>query len=632
MPVRWRLASPALMDHQQVINPGGPLTFTGSSDRIQELTAAFESLPRHRLVITGGPGTGKTTLAVQLLLDLLPGPWEPPTSPVPVMFSLTGWAPDTQPRVQEFLTTQLTMTYPALPAIHPDAAAALVDQGRVLPVLDGLDEVTPDRRAAIITALNATLDPTGGVILTSRRLEYRTALEAAGDRLTGAAVIGPYALTPADAVGYLRKHLHPDAGRAWERLLGQIERGAEPALSTLIATPLGLWLLRAVYLDTARDPMLLAETASTPAELQAHLLEQLIPAVVQSRPPLPRRRHNSPDVSLRPTRRYRPDDIERWLTTFAQQLPVGDRNWAWWHLAQHTFHNRAARLAARTTICVTIGLTSGLAGGVAFGLTEGLANGLFWGFGAGLTALLVFGLGIGFPLGLIGAVQVRLGSASHPKTANTRLSGRISELIKSLARGLGFGLALALAVGPAAVVMMALLTGGVNRPGYQYLTVGVIFGLIVGLPGGLVFGLADFLGRGDVAQQAVSPFRSYRGDRTVGLIAAVTGGLAAGLAMGLGSAAWTDSNTALEFGLTAALALGVAFGLACGVARSAWFTFAIAGLVQALLRRLPAPWRVMPMLEDCFRLGLLRTVGPVYQFRHAALQEHLAPPPQTPSP
>ena len=46
----------------------------------------------------------------------------------------------------------------------------------------------------------------------------------------------------------------------------------------------------------------------------------------------------------------------------------------------------------------------------------------------------------------------------------------------------------------------------------------------------------------------------------------------------------------------------------------------------------PSPWRVMPMLEDCLRLGLLRTVGPVYQFRHAALQDHLARRPPAPSP
>lgn len=40
----------------------------------------------------------------------------------------------------------------------------------------------------------------------------------------------------------------------------------------------------------------------------------------------------------------------------------------------------------------------------------------------------------------------------------------------------------------------------------------------------------------------------------------------------------------------------------------------------------------MAMLEDCYRLGLLRTVGPVYQFRHSQLQDHLAPPPPNPRP
>jgi hypothetical protein len=131
----------------------------------------------------------------------------------------------------------------------------------------------------------------------------------------------------------------------------------------------------------------------------------------------------------------------------------------------------------------------------------------------------------------------------------------------------------------------------------------------------------DFLGRGDTAQQAVSPFRSYRGDRALGLIAAVTGGLAGGLAFGL----VFGRGAGLDLGLTLGLTTGLALGLALGLARSAWFTFVAAAVVQASQRRLPAPWRVMPMLDDCFRLGLLRTVGPVYQFRHAALQDHLAP-------
>jgi hypothetical protein len=52
--------------------------------------------------------------------------------------------------------------------------------------------------------------------------------------------------------------------------------------------------------------------------------------------------------------------------------------------------------------------------------------------------------------------------------------------------------------------------------------------------------------------------------------------------------------------------------------------FLVMASVETLRGRLPAPHRVMPLLEDCYRLGLLRTIGPVYQFRHAELQNHFS--------
>ncbi|MFF4259734.1 hypothetical protein ACFY1L_52135 [Streptomyces sp. NPDC001663] len=42
----------------------------------------------------------------------------------------------------------------------------------------------------------------------------------------------------------------------------------------------------------------------------------------------------------------------------------------------------------------------------------------------------------------------------------------------------------------------------------------------------------------------------------------------------------------------------------------------------ATRRRLP--FGLMPFLDDAHRLGLLRAVGPEYQFRHAEFQDHLA--------
>ena len=66
--------------------------------------------------------------------------------------------------------------------------------------------------------------------------------------------------------------------------------------------------------------------------------------------------------------------------------------------------------------------------------------------------------------------------------------------------------------------------------------------------------------------------------------------------------------------------IGLAVGLTTG--RRVWLAYlATAGY---LAFRHELPFRLMPFLDDAHRLGLLRTAGPVYQFRHAEFQDHLA--------
>jgi hypothetical protein len=69
------------------------------------------------------------------------------------------------------------------------------------------------------------------------------------------------------------------------------------------------------------------------------------------------------------------------------------------------------------------------------------------------------------------------------------------------------------------------------------------------------------------------------------------------------------------------LLAGTLYGLAAGPAQTA-FRLAVALLAS---RRL-LPFRLMRFLDHAHRLGLLRVVGAAYQFRHAELQDHLAPP------
>ncbi|GAA4966834.1 putative NACHT family NTPase [Nonomuraea thailandensis] len=141
---------------------------------------------------------------MQLLLELLAGRGS--DEPVPVMLSLAGWDTTCHRRLDEWLAAQLTTTYPTLRAAEygGDAAPrALAEQGHILPVLDGPDELPAPARAQVIRALNDCLTQRDQLILTSRTTEFAAAVTSAGDVVTGAAVIAPVALTPPVAAAYL---------------------------------------------------------------------------------------------------------------------------------------------------------------------------------------------------------------------------------------------------------------------------------------------------------------------------------------------------------------------------------------------------------------------------------------------
>src|SRR6185437_2681278 len=150
------------------------------------------------------------------------------------------------------------------------------------------------------------------------------------------------------------------------------------------------------------------------------------------------------------------------------------------------------------------------------------------------------------------------------------------------------------------------------------LAAGFTGGLAVGLAGGLQGALATALAGG----VAVGLALSRTAIRAVDLTAGLSVGLAFGLAFGC-LIVFTDGPAiGLTAGLTVGLAVGVTLGPAAGFLYS--MTWAASLAFAQLAARERTPLRLVRFLEDARDRNVLRTVGPVDQFRHARLQDRLA--------
>jgi hypothetical protein len=202
----------------------------------------------------------------------------------------------------------------------------------------------------------------------------------------------------AAAADYLERCLPPAPGPVWEQILTGLRQStlgassdASPqmpvsAVAQVAATPLGLWLLRTVYIGPGADPTPLTDSdrfLSTGA-LRAHLLDRLIPALITTHPPA-RRSRRDPDEPFWPCRAHDPDQVRRWLGYLAHHLAhprnadhtPRTRDFIWWHLARPTFApHRTASLAGGLAFGVAFRLAGVLKGGLAFGLALGLTGGL----------------------------------------------------------------------------------------------------------------------------------------------------------------------------------------------------------------------------------------------------------------
>jgi hypothetical protein len=439
----------------------------------------YGGLGSGRLVIAGGPGSGKTSAAVLLILVALrhrrsiPEQAQPQV-PVPVLFTLHGWDPGTQ-KTRDWLAERLGQAYPLFAGKQGAAAArAMLDAGRIAVILDGLDEIPQALRPSVLRALSQ--QATFRLVLLTRSAEMADAATQA--LLQGAAAIELQAIGPGDAAAYLARTQLDPPPHGWQELTRRLRQEPGSPLARALNNPLMLTLVRDTYHagDDVGELLGLQDAAGHPASSQditGHLLDRVLPAAYAQQPgdPPPRYDLAAADRALRCIATRMNDDSTRDLQWW--HVPV------WAHAAPRVI---ATWLGAGLLVGLLVGLMGGLMGGPAWrgwGLDEGIETGI----AAGITAGITFGRG-----------------NKTPKRA-ARVRWRQLFRRRPLVAGLLAGIVV-------------------------WLVFGLEYGLTGGFPAGLVFGLMAWLGAGLVAGMStpgtdnttpISPLSSWRSDRAFGL-------------------------------------------------------------------------------------------------------------------
>ncbi len=633
LPVTWAPADASLVDPWDVLvrhasgaghgRAGSAATWAAGPGELggmdDELPDVLLRVPTGRLVVLGGPGAGKTALMIRLVRELLQRRAAGTPGPVPVLVSLASWDPAAQ-GLRQWLTAQLTTAYPALaapgPGLNPvPLSDALLDQGLLLPVLDGLDEIPARARGQAIAKINAELLPGRQVIVTCRKQEYAdTISNPGGGTLTVRAAAG-IELRALDAKA-VEAYLTYDGGRSgpdWSPVITSL--GTPSPVGLALTTPLMVTLARTIYNPREGEygtrlpePAELCRLSSREA-VEQHLFDAFIPAAYR-------------DSAGSRRNAVRAEAILVFLACHLERT-VESTDLGWWQLAAE-----APMTSARG---ISLGVTFGASLGILLGYLASLLTGSVLGHhAAATTAGYVAGLAFFAAAAPAGAWLGGRTASFQPPSSGLRFSWEeVPFGLGSAAYGFAAGLIIGVRPG-----IQAGLKARAHESTDAAIRVGLAADLRVGLPTAIAFGfLATALGIFTMFEPypgrldtAVSPeavlARDRRATQLPLLLLVAMLGLAAAAAVVLlpGDMRALQLQPAVAVG--GAVALGLVIGLTVTSYRTAWLDYQAVRISLALRRRLP--WALMSFLADAHLRGVLRNAGATYQFRHIELQRRLA--------
>ncbi|MBE9186258.1 NACHT domain-containing protein [Microcoleus sp. LEGE 07076] len=244
-----------------------------------------------KLVVLGATGAGKTTTLLELAKVLVSRAQKDASLPVPVLFELGTWK-EHSGAIADWLIAQLQYKY----SISPAAGKKWLTAQKLLPLLDGLDEVETHRQNLCIQAINQFVDSE----LKPKHLVACSSFEVYKNcptrfKLQAAVLLKP--LTETQIKNYL---LEARSRELWY----SIEN--EPELLKLAKTPLLLSMMALAYDDILIEAWKRITSAEEQRKylLTAYIRHQIAREVKQ----YPRNKE------------LRPEQIRHWLGWLARRM------------------------------------------------------------------------------------------------------------------------------------------------------------------------------------------------------------------------------------------------------------------------------------------------------------------------
>lgn len=241
----------------------------------------------NNLLILGEPGSGKTTMLLELTRDTIARAEIDVTKPIPVIFNLASWGFKEQ-TIDDWLVEELLTKY----NIPQKIARPWVDNDELLILLDGLDEVKLELREACVKAINKfRQNHLTSLVVCSRLADYNSLTSRL--KLESAVLIQP--LTKQQIDKYLE-------GTGIGLLAVRKTIQHDVPLQTLAQSPLMLSTLTLAYWGMSVEEL---KTLETVEARRNHIFDTYVKRMFKRR------------SRIHP---YSPDQTIHWLAWLAQKM------------------------------------------------------------------------------------------------------------------------------------------------------------------------------------------------------------------------------------------------------------------------------------------------------------------------